>query len=138
MDKPPASMLDFKPIKSASRRHDGWTPEKQRAFIECLATIGVVSAAAKAIGMSPKSAYALLKRAPEESGFAQAWSFAIESGRGRALDTAVERAFHGVVTPIFYRGRQIGERRRFNDRLLMAALRYSDPQRYGPSAGGDE
>lgn len=123
----------FTPVPSASNRRDGWTPEKQRDFIHELSRIGVVAAAARAVGMSPKSAYALLKRASKESGFARAWNAAVKQGRSRATDTAIDRALNGVATPIFYRGRQVGERRRFNDRLLITALRLLRPDIYtGP------
>jgi hypothetical protein len=120
--------FDFDPVPSASRRRDGWTPERQRLFIFQLARIGIVSAAARAAGMSPKSAYALLKRAGEGSGFARAWGAARHEGGCKACDKAIERAIDGVAVPVFYRGRQIGEHRRYNDRLLIAALRHLHPQ----------
>ena len=132
-------LFAFTPVSSASRRRDGWTPEKQREFIEQLARIGVVAAAARAVGMSPKSSYTLLKRAGAESSFARAWDEARRQGRSRARDTAIERSLNGVVTPIFYRGRKVGERRRFNDRLIIAALRFSRPDIYsGPTPCDDD
>ncbi|RHW16321.1 hypothetical protein D1610_15875 [Sphingomonas gilva] len=118
--------LAFAPVKTAAR-HDGWTPARQRDFIAQLARIGVVGAAAKAVGMSAKSAYALRKRAGEGSGFAAAWAGALDIGRARALSLAIDRALNGEATPVFYRGRQIGERRRYDNRLLLAALRAIDP-----------
>ena len=117
----------FDPVPSASRRHDGWTPDRQHGFIRELARIGVVSAAARATGMSPKSAYKLLKRAGPDSGFARAWTCALGEARARGIDTAIDRALKGVATPIFYGGRRIGERRHFNDRLLIAVLRHAHP-----------
>lgn len=121
----PSDPFDFTPVPSSSSRHDGWTPEKQRSFIEALASIGVVAAAARAVGMSPKSAYALRTRAGPESGFARVWRAAQKEGRTQAYGLAIERAIKGVATPVFYRGRQVGERRRFNDRLVLAALRFA-------------
>jgi hypothetical protein len=35
----------FDPVPSASPRHDGWTPERQRGFIDALARVGIVAAA---------------------------------------------------------------------------------------------
>jgi hypothetical protein len=112
--------LAFTPVPGCTR-HDGWTPPRQIAFIAALAEIGMVSAAAKAIGMSRKSAYTLRKRPGAES-FAAAWDAALEQGRANALSTAIARVMTGVATPVFYRGRQIGERRTFNDGLLIAVL----------------
>jgi hypothetical protein len=115
--------LAFEPIPSASSRHDGWTAERQRGFIDALATIGMVSAAARAVGMSRKSAYALRDRAGPESGFACAWRAALAEGKDMARATAVDRAINGVEVPYFYRGTQRGVRRVYNDALLIAALR---------------
>ena len=120
---PSSDGLDFAPVPSASTRHDGWTPAHQRAFINQLARIGVVRAAARAVGRSAKSAYALRRRAGVDSGFVRAWDRALALGREQALDTAIDRALTGEATPIFYRGRQVGERRRYDNGLLIAALR---------------
>lgn len=132
-------LLDFTPVPGPASgviRHDGWTPARQRDFIAALARIGVVSAAAKSVGMSRKSAYALRKRADAES-FSAAWAAALDQGQTAALSTAIDRALTGVATPIFYRGRQIGERRAYNDGLIIAALRATartdDPALYDAS-----
>lgn len=121
-DPSPDEPIDFTPAPHAGR-HDGWTPDRQRGFVEALARISVVAAAAKAVGKSAKSAYALRKR-PGAEGFAAAWDLALGIGGDRARDLAVERATEGVVQPIFYRGRQVGERRVYDNRLLIAALRH--------------
>lgn len=121
-DAPPAD-LAFDPVPSARNRHDGWTPERQRAFILALAQLGLIGAAARSVGMSRKSAYALLKRAGPDSSFARAWEAAIAHGREQALDTGVDRAVNGVEVPYFYRGIQRGTRVVYNDTLLIAALR---------------
>jgi hypothetical protein len=123
MSDSPSDDLCFDPVPSARRRHDGWTPERQHLFIAALAKIGMVSAAARAVGMSRKSAYALLERAGPESGFAHAWADAQAEGRITASFAAVQRAVDGVEIPYFYRGKQCGTRRVYNDRLLIAALR---------------
>jgi molybdenum-dependent DNA-binding transcriptional regulator ModE len=66
-------------------RHDGWTPERQRAFIQVLSVTGQVSTACRAVGISRKSAYKLLER-PEAESFARAWEAALTEGRRRMLD----------------------------------------------------
>ena len=115
--------LAFDPVPSATNRHDGWTPERQRGFITALAMVGIVSWAAAAVGMSRKTAYDLLKRAGPDSSFANAWREAQAMGRMRATFTGIERALNGVEMPYFYGGRQRGTRRVYSDRLLAAALR---------------
>jgi hypothetical protein len=118
--------FDFVPVPSASARHDGWTPERQRLFIAALREIGMVSAAAAAVGMSRKSAYALLARAGAESDFARVWRWAQADGRAKVSFTAIDRALRGVEVPYFYRGLERGTRRVYDNRLLMTALRAAD------------
>ena len=128
-DSPPDDLYAFEPVPSASTRHDGCTPERQRLFITALSRIGIVSAAAKAAGISRKSAYALLKRAGPKSSFARAWREAQENGRLDAGLIAIERAINGVEVPYFYRGIQRGTRRVYDNRLLLAALRSAERAR---------
>lgn len=53
-------------------RSDGWTAERQCAFIAALARTGCVGSAAEAAGMSRETAYRLRRRKGAES-FAAAW-----------------------------------------------------------------
>jgi hypothetical protein len=78
-------------------RHDGWTPERQRLFIQALALTGQVEAACKMTGISRKSAYALRAR-PGAKNFCWAWEVALASGRARLFDYLFDRALNGVTT----------------------------------------
>ncbi len=68
----------FTPVPRGRIRHDGWTPERQRNFIEALADLGSVRAAAHAINMTPEGAY-LLRRHTEAGEFRKAWEAAMEN-----------------------------------------------------------
>jgi hypothetical protein len=59
------------------QRPEGWSSAKAVTFIVTLARSRSVTLAARAVGMSRKSAYALRKRDP---GFAAAWNAAIGAG----------------------------------------------------------
>ena len=111
-------------------RHDGWTPGKQHDFIQALAECACVNEAAAAVGMTARSAYRLRAR-PDASAFRQAWDIALDYAIRNLSDAAYGRALHGVATPVFYKGEQVGERRRYDERLTMFLLRYRDPVRYG-------
>jgi hypothetical protein len=124
---------DFTPVPRRPRT-DGWTPERQRAFIEALAETGSVKAAAHRINMSSEGAY-YLRRQPGAESFAAAWEAALDFGVQRLADIALERAVDGVSVPVFWKGEQVGERRAYNDRLLMFMLRKRLPERYGDGAG---
>lgn len=111
-------------------RHDGWTPVRQNAFILALAETACVEEACAAVGMSPRSAYTLCAR-PDAGSFRQAWDLALDYAVNRLADAMMGRALHGVAVPIFYKGEQVGERRRYDERLGMFILRARAPERYG-------
>jgi hypothetical protein len=122
-DSCPPDTLPFTP--APCRRHNGWTAERQRAFIRHLGRLGLVAPAARAVGMSRQSAYALREKPGAES-FAEAWDLALEMGLGNAEDHAITRALEGYEVPYFYGGRQCGTIRRYDHRLLLAALARGD------------
>ncbi len=128
----PADPLAFTPVPR-KYRYDGWTAERQRAFIAALAETGSVTAAARRINMASEGAYAL-RRARGAESFAAAWEAALASGVQRLTDIALERAIEGVPVPVFHKGEQVGERRWYNDRLLMFVLKHHQPDRYGKPA----
>lgn len=111
-------------------RHDGWTPARQTDFISALAECGCVRDACRRVGMSVESAYALARR-PEAQSFRAAWDLALDNAVRRITDEAFSRCIHGIAVPHFYKGEQVGEHRRYNDRLTMFLMRYRDPLRYG-------
>lgn len=112
-------------------RYDGWTEEKQRRFIEVLADTGIVTTAAKAVGMSRESANRL-KRSPHGAAFARAWDAARLHAGGVLEDIAFERSIEGEERPVFDEwGEVVATKRVVNDRLLMFLLRHLKPERYG-------
>ena len=128
---PPAESIPFfTPVPRRHNRHDGWTATRQRGFIEALAARGSVRAAALSVGMTPEGAYAL-RRSPGAEEFRTAWDAALDCGVRRLADIAFERATEGVTVPLFYRGEQVGERRWYNDRLLLFLLKHHFPGKYG-------
>ena len=114
--------LAFTPVDCRAR-HDGWTPERQQRFIAALCTLGRVGAAARAIGMSPKSAYALRRRAGADSEFGRAWDAALSRNHHATLEQVLPLALDGELVPIFYGGRQVGQYRRYDTRLALTVLR---------------
>ena len=125
---------DFIPVPRRSKRHDGWTTARQRAFIAALADTGSVTAAAAAVGKSPEGAYAL-RRAPGAMSFEKAWEAALGDGVRRLAAIAYSRAVDGVPIPLMHGGKQVGERRTFSDRLLTFLLRHHDLEKYGALPG---
>lgn len=126
------SLLDtpnFVPVPRRERA-DGWSPERQVAFIEALAQAGCVREAAESVGMSVRSAYRLRQHIGAET-FRLAWDAALGFALGRLEDAALSRAINGVARPIMHKGEVVGERRYYDERLTQFILRTRDPERFG-------
>jgi hypothetical protein len=124
-----ASPLDFTPVPRRYR-HDGWTPERQTAYIAALAETGCVERAARMVNMSTQNCYAL-RRAPGAESFRRAWDAALDFAVPKLKDVAFQRAIEGELVPVFSGGKLMGFRRKYNDKLLMFCLRH-----YGQDANG--
>jgi len=125
----PETIVPFTPVPVRAR-HDGWTVEKQYAFIEALAETGIVEEACRRVGMSRTSADNLRRR-PCAVHFRRAWEAAIDYSLYRVEEDAFTRSRQGVARPIFHKGEQVGEYRHYDERLTMFLLRTRRPQRYG-------
>lgn len=139
-DRPPASAsYSDCPQQSSARpftpvpvraRHDGWTPERQVAFIKALAVCLCVDKAAAQVGMSATSAYNLYNR-EDARHFRGAWDAALDMTNLQVEMGAVRRSIHGVPRPVFYKGEQVGEWRHHDERMTMFLLRYRRRARFG-------
>jgi hypothetical protein len=126
---PAGELPPFTPVPRQYVRHDGWTPERQIAFIEALADTGSVEAACKAVDMSQAGAYNL-RRQPGAECFRKAWQAALGLDVALVEDVVMDRAHNSFEEPLYSYGRLIGTRRRYNDRLLMFILRNRTPERF--------
>lgn len=137
---PPANPLAFTPVPVRPRR-DGWTAEKQIAFIEILSQTGIVTIAAGAVGMSTRSAYKLAAR-PDARAFAEAWDVAMAIAARSLAAIAFDYATGGMVEQVWKDGVLVSERRRPSERLLIFLLSRFDPCRFGarpvPLEGEDD
>lgn len=120
-ERPGMSWLDLGCEDHHRRRAGGWTPARIRTFLTILADCGVVGDAARAAGMSRRSAYRL-RNSAEGRAFHLAWSAAQQLARRRLADDVQSRAVHGCVDLIVSDGKVVGERHRFDNRLAMAVL----------------
>ena len=128
---------DFDPVPLRARR-DGWTPERQRAFIAGLRADRCVDKAARAVGMSRETAYRLRRRPGAES-FAAAWDSAFAFAPVRAPSTSARlwhRAFYGVVRPIVRGGHEVGTVVKPDDAALLCLLRRFDRLAATDGGGG--
>jgi hypothetical protein len=77
-----AALLTFTPVPRKCPRADGWSPDRQRAFIIGLAETGDRRAAAHALAMTDNGAYQL-RQEPGGEEFRQAWHDAVALHRLR-------------------------------------------------------
>ena len=80
--------IRFTPVPLKAR-HDGWTAERQRRFIDMLAATRSLTKACAAVGMSRTSAYALRDRS-DALHFRLAWRAALEAGFARDRRSKVD------------------------------------------------
>lgn len=119
-------LLRFTPA-SCRARHDGWSAADQREFIRRLARGHSVDEAARSLGHSRQSAYALRSRKGAEE-FARAWIHAQRLGRevGEARRCSptpdLALAFETILVPRFYRGRLVGFVQRQDNAAALRAL----------------
>jgi hypothetical protein len=93
-------------------RSDGWTPERQAAFLGLLAETGSVRAAAERLGMARETAYRLRTK-PHAESFIAAWDAilcALQGGplfepRKVTLHELEQRALFGHLRPLMWRGK---------------------------------
>jgi hypothetical protein len=115
----------FYPVPTRTRR-DGWTVQRQAAFVGMLAETGSVMGACEATGMSRKSAYALRARPGAES-FAAAWDAALGAPVRKVTAPTVDfLAYHGLIRLVMFRGRYRGSSARPDDSALLRLVRRLD------------
>lgn len=134
-DPPPLPGFDPVPLRY---RVDGWTPEKQRAYVEHLAETLCPETAAALVGMSAESVRRLRRR-PGSEGLNAACDAALRKGlseRGRAA--LIDEAVNGRLVRRFYHGELISEERIRSPRLLLALIEKAEALFAGPGAAESE
>lgn len=102
-------------------RHDGWSLDKQAAFLRALSATHSITEAAQSVGMTRQSAYRLRSRLKGQA-FDLAWEVAFHHSYDVLAHAALERALNGVEVPVWFKGEQVGSYRRFDEKLTVALL----------------
>lgn len=106
------------------------TLARRRArFLDLLRKRGNLSEAARGSGLD--CAHALRLR-ESDAGFARAWDEAVAEAVDALEAEAWRRVVEGEECPVFYKGPQVGTRRRRSDPLLKFLLNGYRPERFGP------
>lgn len=117
--------VDAPPIDSFTRQHrqriDGWSPERQRGFLERIAEGATVDEATASVGLSPRAAYSLRRRAAGAA-FALGWDAAKLVARPIVAEALFCRAMVGQIERLTKPDGDVIERHRFDNRLAMSLL----------------
>ena len=115
-----------------SRDQSALTPRRLSDFLLHLGRTGSVTYAAARTGLRRTALYHLKAR---DAGFAERWAEALDLGIERLQDNALQRALEGDKRPVFRNGRQVGQVRHYDNRLLQFLLRAHRPEIYGERKG---
>jgi hypothetical protein len=125
------------PAPAEQIRVDGWSPQRQRQFLETLAATGVIATACDAVNISPRAAYTLRIRR-DGAAFRLGWDAAILIARARLADDLLARALTGSEE-VIRKDVEAGEitRHRHDNRLAMSMLARLDRMADNPPQGSD-
>lgn len=127
-------MSDTAPVIIDITPARGWTPALKARFLDRLAAHGNARAACRAVNFSPEAAYRLRRR---DEDFARGWAAAVLLARENGVQVLAEHAIEGFAEEVWYRGKHVGTRRRFDTRLLLAHLARLDKLADEERAGAD-
>ncbi|MGU3392247.1 hypothetical protein [Sphingomonas sp. M1A8_2b] len=108
-----------------TQRLDGWTPERQRGFLERIAEGATVDEASASVGLTPGVAYRLRRRAAGGA-FALGWDAAKLVARPIVAEALFHRAIAGQIERVTRPDGAVIERHRYDNRLAMALLNRLD------------
>lgn len=122
------------PKRTVRGRHPGdchrFTPEVRAAFLVALRRTGVITAAAAAVGIAVRTInYHRHKDSEFDDQVAEALGLLDEE----MMDQVRKLAIDGVIETLYDKnGNEIGERRRYDSKLLLAWLRRQDTLSWAP------
>jgi hypothetical protein len=104
-----------------------FTDRAREKFLEVLRATCNVSEAARACGISRRTAYDHRDADPD---FASAWDDAEQEAADALEREAWRRGVEGVDRPIMYQGQVVARSREYSDRLLELLLKAHRPAKY--------
>jgi hypothetical protein len=108
-------------IRPLKPRRNGWTAERQAAFLEALADTASVTEAARRVRMTPQSAH-WLRRQPAAAEFRAAWAAALAETLQQVTQSALDRVMNGEECVIEADGMRIVRRRPCAPSLVIHML----------------
>jgi hypothetical protein len=123
---------DAAEARGVRERIDGFTPEKEEAFLAELERSGCVTDAARVVAISRNTINRHRRFRPA---FDAACKLARVKARGPLEAIAYMRAVEGAETKIIRQGKVVEVRVRPSDNMLKTLMQASDPEKYGRVGG---
>jgi len=115
------------------RRHDGFTPERRKAFLAGLQQTGCVDDACRMARISDTTAYRTREKLPD---FARAWNAALARAKMPLRALAWERATTGAEIKVIRNGKHVESRFKPSDSILRLLMQGAEPESFGRPFGG--
>ena len=116
------------PPKPHRRRHDGFTPKKQRKFFKALKKTGCLKDAARVAGISTNTVRRHRDKWP-------AFNARTEAALGQAAEALETIAWHratvGAEEKIYREGKLVATKVKPSDAMLRLLLQGANPKKYG-------
>lgn len=103
------------------------TPQKKKRLLEIYAKTGIVSHSCKLAGVGRKTFYEWLQNDPV---FAEQAKHSEDEATERLEKEALRRGVEGILEPVYYAGKKVGNIRRYSDALLIFTLKARNPKKY--------
>lgn len=103
------------------------TEQQREDFLIHLSETGNVTLSAKAVGIK---AFRLRQLRRSDEQFRIDWDEAYECGIESCVDAARQRAFQGVLRPVYQGGAEVGEIREFSDSLAKFCMEADRPEKF--------
>jgi len=136
---PPPAEAAPPPPPAHVARGDRWNKPKMAEFLRQLAATHSVTASARKVGMSRRSAHRLRARLKGQP-FDIAWEAAFRHGYDDLAHSALELAIEGEEVPHYHQGKLVGTHRKRNPHLTLGLLKMRNRMgapmlgRYGAAA----
>ncbi len=110
--------------------------KKQRAFLTALILNGgLAEPAARDVGYTNTSFLRKIRRDDED--FAESWDEAIEAAGDLIEAEVYRRAIHGIMEPVYHKGKICGYIHKYSDRLAELLLKRHRPEYRDRGFGGE-
>ena len=125
--------------KHLAGRRTSFDAAKKKHFLETLLEVGVLTTAAKMIGVNHGTIYVHMEKDPM---FKQLVDEVMEQSIDDMEAEAIRRGVRGVKEPVWYQGKIVGYQYRPSDKMLEMVLKAKRPEQYNPrqniTLSGDE